>query len=146
MKNLRIVWSFLEIFFWNLIVIKTGLMLTWEIIYELVSSISIFSEKVLFLFCLFLQYKRLIMPGGNEPKAKKRRKGGDRKDKEKPLLVIQVNINFSLNNHLFSPPASPLLNVIFPENLCITFNYPRLLSHWNAHICILYIYIYERRD
>jgi hypothetical protein len=30
------------------------------------------------------------MPGGAEPKAKKRRKGGDRRDKEKPLLSVQV--------------------------------------------------------
>jgi hypothetical protein len=35
------------------------------------------------------------MPGGAEPKAKKRRKGGDRRDKEKPLLSVQVLVSDS---------------------------------------------------
>ena len=31
------------------------------------------------------------MPGGNEPKAKKRRRT-DRREKEKPLLAVQVRV------------------------------------------------------
>ncbi|XP_023326591.1 uncharacterized protein LOC111700016 [Eurytemora carolleeae] len=49
------------------------------------------------------------MPGGNEPKAKKRRKGGDRKDKEKPLLVIQGLLKL---DHCFVKPKNEDAEVI----------------------------------
>jgi hypothetical protein len=42
------------------------------------------------------------MPGGAEPKNKKRRKGGDRRDKEKPLLSVQV-IQYQKKNALKCP-------------------------------------------
>ena len=41
------------------------------------------------------------MPGGNEPKAKKRRKGGDRRDKEKPLLSVQVGLTFNKYYYIY---------------------------------------------
>lgn len=49
------------------------------------------------------------MPGGNEPKAKKRRKGGDRRDKEKPLLAIQGLLKLE---HCFTPPKNEEAEVI----------------------------------
>jgi len=49
------------------------------------------------------------MPGGSEPKAKKRRKGGDRRDKEKPLLAIQGLLKLE---HCFTPPKNADAEVI----------------------------------
>ncbi len=43
------------------------------------------------------------MPGGAEPKAKKRRKGGDRRDKEKPLLSVQVLVLLSVSSSVPDP-------------------------------------------
>ena len=55
-----------------------------------------YSISLIYLFAIF-NYRTgfstaCTMPGGAETKAKKKRKGGDRKDKEKPLLSVQVGI------------------------------------------------------
>ena len=52
------------------------------------------------------------MPGGNEPKAKKRRRT-DRREKEKPLLAVQVRV--TTKKKILRRCKEPIVNPI-PKN------------------------------
>lgn len=79
------------------------------------------------------------MPGGNEPKPKKRRKGGDRRDKEKPLLSVQVRFILEPAQYRVAPVRHKyrILNYVYLTklawpNVCI------FLLFWMKYLLFIF--------